>query len=325
MCEPSKSPYIVDLTDVEQYNVCSNRCDLILDYTSSVFKYEYDSSKCLLINYDINNSNIKYNGENFNLSCDIKIYIPSIHKVGVDSDLSCCYVNCDMSGSDIKYSKTEDDVVGEIIVTHTSLTGNKLHLCKLIKIIDNNETLDTLINNYYETNARYWNLNTLFPPGIPFLEYTSSYYEKNCNFTNIGCSNNDIYIIYKNYYYMSDNVYNEISGNVVGLDISYNYYNMKDYIYYNNKGAKSGDQDDDIFIDCSPVEMTPDMDDNNQNNQNNPSMGNLNKPNMGNFNKELSNFFQKNWPAFVLAIIIIVLFAIVYKIYKSACSDDCDD
>ena len=78
MCEPSKSPYIIDLTNTEKYNVCSNRCDLILDYTSSQYKYEYDGSKCLVINYDINNSNIKYNGENFNLSCDIKTLKPRL-------------------------------------------------------------------------------------------------------------------------------------------------------------------------------------------------------------------------------------------------------
>jgi hypothetical protein len=118
---------------------------------------------------------------------------------------------------------------------------------------------------------------------------------------------------------MDLDIYNKIKKRLTPLDITYNYYNMKNYIFYNSKGASNLDNDDNIYIDCQPVETT-DTENLLKNTKNQTSA----------FNKNMISWFSNNWSVFVFIIILLVMFGILIGIYKGInnnlddTTDDCN-
>jgi carbonic anhydrase len=223
---------------------CSNRCE---------FKFNYSQSDCAAsakTNY-LSLSYKKGKQSNFNKTDysvdEIRIYRGPIHSYGSNSEGT---------------AQTAD---AELIIIHKSNTKNKiLYVC--IPIIESNldtvpsEKLKYLVTNIQGTQSinikDFYNLNDFVSKTASFYTYSASSF--------LNCAQPADYIVYHPNNHsipilpsIYDILKNVINKNVVYKPIT-NFNSTKitkPVLYFNSKGSGSGGkiEDDQIYIDCQPV------------------------------------------------------------------------
>jgi carbonic anhydrase len=234
-CPDSNSPIDIRPTEAGK---CESKCQ---------YSFSYSNSKC---NATINSDYIKLSYDNqtnppvvFNqqqyIVKESKLFTPSLH-----------------SYSGNKYE-------GELIIIHTSLSGNKpLLVCVPIKKSYSSTStsslflktlVDTLSNNGPSNNNETvsigtYNLND-FIPKKPFYSY-------NGNEPYQPCTEMVNFIVYHPLQFSIS--MDESSYNTLTKLIANNQYDVKTNtkFFFNKKGSLSNDASNDIYIDCQPVGET---------------------------------------------------------------------
>jgi hypothetical protein len=243
-----------------QLNKVTGRCD-----EKCMLKYNYiTSSTCVATNngtgtigltYEINSKNpVTFNNNEYNVLA-IQIAFPSGN-----------YYNGEPS-------------TGEIVIGHLSTTANK-YLFVCIPISNRSGTPNNLLNDILnnivslhisEGNSSDLKLNEEYNLNS-ILKYKPFYYYDLKSFVDIGVIS----------YGLTDSIYitNDLAESIINLVGSSNGGNMgySSSLFYNKKGPVKYDEDE-IYIDCKPVnssgkeEIIFKRDNNNNNNNNNYNIG----------------------------------------------------
>jgi carbonic anhydrase len=242
-CTTGTSP--IDVTTTQ------NRCDLTCKY-----RYSYGNSSLSVTNntdhltfsYD-GLSDVTYNADNYTVQ-EIRLYKPSLNL----------------------YHGSRVDA--ELIIHHTSITGQNLLVCVPINNSDSSSAASSLFNGIIpyvpsdvgesqSINVADYNLNT-FIPQAPYFSYIGSLPYQPCN------GNYNIVLFDPAYAInMSSDNMNTVASVITGIAPTIQPVGEGGGLYYNEKGTtqNSGTGEDDIYIKCNALDedgnIIPDDEDGN--------------------------------------------------------------
>lgn len=235
-CTNSSAPIDINIDKIQ--GKCNFKCN---------YSFQYNNSACIAKNlgdyislsYDNTSSpSVIYNDSGYNVK-EVRIYSPSIHSYnGIRMD-------------------------GELIIVHNSITGlNPLLVCVPIRVNDvmalDTKILSNIIrtisnnapnkNEVTNINIQDYNLNA-FVPKKPFFSYTG-------NLLYQPCDDKINYIVFSpNQHYI--NISSEALEflNKIITKHKYKTSNKPTQLYFNEKGAKPYTTNDNIYIDCQPIDI----------------------------------------------------------------------
>lgn len=278
-CKNSNTPINIEKTS----KTCNSTCNLSYSYGYSSLNV-LNRSNHLKFSYD-GDVDVTFNGENYSVE-EIRLYSPSLNKY---------------------YGSNVD---AELFIHHTSMTGNNLMLCIPIEGNDARSNSNALFSQIMpiaptekegqkSINISKYTLNNLIP--------LSEYYYYNGNLPYEPCTGNYGIIIFDTTHKINISTKDlsilrkliKPSNPVIKNINNVNY-------FYNKKGTiQNNTTDDDIYIDCQPVEDTGESQD--QENQG---------VNLNNLTSFKTSTQMKNLKTFEIIGGLGVGLIIGYKIYK---------
>ena len=244
-CANATTPLNISLS--KQSGKCDSKCD---------YSFKYQSSSCVTTNkgtyisvaYDATSGQpVTYNSRKYNVT-EIRIYSPSIHK----------YNNY--------------PAAGEIIIIHTPVSGgNKLFVSVPIKIEESTSKGSTVVKNIIMgtvtkapnlnesatlNDIRTFTLNDIVPKK-PFFSYSGQEPFDTCSsvvdFVVFAPVLSDISI--------NPVVLNKLRSIIKNSGIVAKEADNNTPLFVNERGANSGNVNEDIYIDCQPVSQSEDTKD----------------------------------------------------------------
>lgn len=230
---------------------CNIKCSLVTNYNPSTVNV-HNKGDYLSLDYEengssSNNFHIKFNSIKMNIS-EIRVYFPSIHKYsgyGADGELLIVHQG---NGSNCVVSIP-------IIGKKSSTTGEKT----LLTIFENVKSNIPNKNESTSLNISNFNVSNILPLRVPYY-----YYQGQMIFA--PCTQNYNYIVFdKNDYAIHIDIDLIRQMKAMFKQSNESVSKMKDLktLSYNKHGASDVDTngDDDIYIECKPVNLTGDVED----------------------------------------------------------------
>ena len=231
----------ININSSKKSPICNLRCRLVRNYSSSTAIITNGRYRNINIpgislgSYNLDKSNILYNGENMSINIEPIVFAPSLHTYNnnkVDGELMI-----------VHYGVTNILVICIPIISGTG--GTSLEEILSIK------NLNTIPNNNNQTRlSSLYNLNDYIPLSKPYFVYSGNLFFNNhqhCDFL-VFPPENAISISSKIINKIKDIVYPK-NYKLCGKSINVGECPI---LYYNSNGAVNNEEDD-IYIDCRPT------------------------------------------------------------------------